>query len=255
MWEEPPISGDKGSGTIFFSGCNMRCVYCQNHAISQTLCGKPAAADTLAEHMLCLMRQGAHNINLVTPTPHVPAVIEAVNCARAQGLNIPIVYNTGGYDSPETIEKLKGTADIYLPDFKYATPEAAQRYGAPDNYPQAAAQAIKAMYRQAGGLRLRNGLAVKGLLIRHMVLPCGIGESKAVLRRISELVPPETHLSILRQHTPLHRAAEFKEINRTVTAREYEAVVEYAQLLGFYNIYVQKAQSADKKYVPDWNMI
>ncbi|MEN6594393.1 MAG: radical SAM protein [Clostridiaceae bacterium] len=249
-WEEPFISGVSGSGTVFFSGCNLGCVYCQNHEIRNGGVGEFYDADQLCQTYLSLQEQGAHNVNLVTAAHHVPVVTESLRNAKAQGLRIPVVYNSSGYELAETLRLLDGLIDIYLPDLKYVSTELSQRFsGAPD-YFKVASSAIEEMYRQVGDLQLgENGIAQKGLAIRHLVLPNCVDDSRNVLDYIVTRFPLSTQLSIMSQFTPQEHVTAFP-LNRRITPREYDRVISYALSLGLYNILIQQRDSASAVYTP-----
>ena len=251
-WEEPCISGTQGSGAVFFSGCNLRCVFCQNHVIRDGTLGLPCYAETLCRYFFSLKSQGAHNINLVTPTPHADTLIDALRLARSRGLDLPVVYNTNAYERVETLRRLEGLVDIYLPDFKYVSPLLSERFsGCADYYP-VAAEAIAEMHRQVGILRLdAAGIARRGLLIRHLVLPGCIDDSRRVLDAIAGMLPRESFLSLMRQYAPTPNI-EAPPLNRRLTDREYERICLYCGDLGFQNVYIQGRESADLSYTPDF---
>lgn len=255
QWEEPCISGEKGSGTIFFSGCNMHCVFCQNHDISQEGFGKTITVDRLAEIMLELQNQGAANINLVTPTPHVLHIIQAVKLAKEKGLNLPIVYNTNSYETIETIEMLKGTVDIYLPDIKYYNDKYAVKYSKAKDYFNHASTAVKAMLEQAGYPKFdENGMMKKGVLIRHLIMPDLLDDSKNILRWIRDNLGEQAYVSLMCQYTPMYSAAKFEEINRKLDDWEYEYIVDYFFKLGLENGFVQDYSSATAEYTPAFDL-
>ena len=255
QWEEPCISGDKGSGTIFFSGCNLHCVFCQNHDISQDCFGKEVTIFRLAEIMLELQLQGASNINLVTPTPYVLHIIEAVSIAKKNGLALPIVYNTNSYEALETIEMLKGTVDIYLPDMKYKNDKYAHMYSKVPRYFDYASKAIKAMINQVSYPSFdENGMMKKGVLIRHMILPDMLEDSKNILRWIKDEFDVRAYVSLMCQYTPMYRADQHEEINRKLDDWEYEYIIDFFFKLGLENGFVQDYSSATKDYVPNFNL-
>lgn len=255
FWEEPCISGNRGSGTIFFSGCSLRCCYCQNHQISSEGYGQEVSAERLAEIYLELQEKGAHNINLVTATPHLPQVLAALDLVKCR-LHIPVVYNSGGYEKAETIRELNGYVDVYLPDFKYFSNELARKYSSADDYFETAAAAIEEMIRQTKGLRFDdNGIIQKGVIIRHLVLPGARKDSLSILHWIRENLPPDRYwLSLLSQYTPAYQSQEHPEINRRVTSLEYESVVQEALHLGLVNGYIQDRSSAGKEYTPPFDL-
>ncbi|MGE5284520.1 MAG: radical SAM protein, partial [Actinomycetota bacterium] len=239
--EEPPISGTRGSGTIFFSHCNMRCLFCQNYPISQYGNGREMDAETLAREMLRLRDSGVHNVNFVTPTPHAPQMLEAVLLARGKGFDLPVVYNTSGYDALETLALLDGIVDIYLPDAKYLSAElAGTASGTPDYAPHNKA-AIAEMVRQVGFLSHgEDGVAARGVLVRHLVLPGRVGETEAVLADLFEVHGPELPLSLMGQYFPAWRAADAGGFDRKVTRKEYGRATGAASRLGFRNVFIQE---------------
>jgi putative pyruvate formate lyase activating enzyme len=232
--EEPPISGNNGSGTIFFSHCNMKCIYCQNYQISQESEGITNKIAELADIMLRLEETACHNINLVSPTIWVPQIIEALDIARNKGLALPLVYNTGGYDSSRIIKMLDGIIDIYMPDIRYSDDEMAEKYSSVKNYVKNNRLSIKEMYRQVGELKLDSrGVAIRGMLIRLLVLPDNIGGIKDTLDFLKNEVSTEVYLSIMAQYHPAYRARQYPELSRMITSKEYSEIVRYAEKLGF----------------------
>ncbi|MCE5235223.1 MAG: radical SAM protein [Clostridiaceae bacterium] len=249
-WEEPCISGTRGSGAIFFSGCNLNCVFCQNYDISQTLSGTEADDTRLKSIMLSLQDAGAHNINLVTPAPHVPAILRAVRLAREQGLKIPVVYNTNAYEKAETLRALDGVVDVYLPDLKYVSARASERYSNAADYFYYASEALKEMWRQCGELVLDlEGVAVRGVLVRHLVLPGSVDETRRVLDFLSENFCAEIAVSLMCQYVPMYKA-DFAPLNRKLLRREYDRAVRYCIEKGFSNVLVQRFSSADRAFTP-----
>lgn len=253
-YEEPPISGTRGSGAIFFAGCNMSCVFCQNFGISRS--GSPASVfpadeSRLADLMLRLEELGAHNVNLVTPTPHTRTIEKAIPLARDRGLTVPIVWNTNGYERVETVKRFEGLVDIWLPDLKYVSSALAERYSGRPDYFEFASEAITEMHRQAGILKLGDdGTAKKGLIIRHLVLPCAVDETRRVLDFIKESFPIETYISLMSQYTPIPGMK--KPLDRRLTKGEYRRAVDYAVNLGFFNVFTQKLSSAESEYTPEF---
>jgi putative pyruvate formate lyase activating enzyme len=220
--EEPPLVGRAGSGTIFFSGCNLSCVFCQNYDISQLNQGAEGSAGSLARMMLALQRKGCHNINFVTPTHVVPQILEALVLAREKGLHVPLVYNSGGYDSVETLRLLGGIFDIYMPDAKYGSDEMALKYSLAPQYTHFMKSAIREMHRQVNDLVLdEEGIAVQGLLVRHLVLPAGAACTAEVVRFLAEEVSPSTYLNIMSQYRPEYNACRFPELSRPLSGQEY----------------------------------
>lgn len=231
--EEGPLRGWRGSGTIFFSGCNLRCQYCQNYEISQLYQGYPVTPPQLAEIMLHLQTIGCHNINLVSPSHVIVPILQALPIARSKGLQIPLVYNTGGYDSLTALKLLEGIIDIYMPDMKYSDASLAQKYSKIPKYPEVNQLAVKEMHRQVGDLALdEHGIAQQGLLIRHLVLPNNIAGSEQILKFIAEEISPNTYLNIMDQYRPLYQAKQYPEIYRCITSMEYHQVVDLAKSLG-----------------------
>lgn len=255
FWEEPCISGTRGSGTIFFSGCSLRCCYCQNYQISSEGRGKEISTERLAEIYLELQEKGAHNINLVTATPYLPQVIKALDLAGS-GLQIPVVYNCSGYEKAETIRELKGYIDIYLPDLKYHSNQLATKYSNVQDYFEKAAAAIKEMILQAGILQFdADGIMQKGVIIRHLVLPGGRKDSLAILQWIHDNLPADQYwLSLMSQYTPAYKSLDHPEINRRLTTFEYQSVVKEALGLGLLNSYMQERSSAGKEYTPPFDL-
>jgi len=239
--EEPPISGTKGSGTIFFANCNMRCEYCQNYPISQMGHGTERTPGELACQMTWLQEQGCHNLNLVTPTHYVPQILKAIGIARERGFNLPIVYNTSGYDSVEMLLLLDGVIDIYMPDMRYADNAAAVRYSVAPYYVQINQAAVKEMYRQVGNLVMdEHGIATKGLLVRHLVLPNGVAGSEGVMKFLSKEISRDVYVSLMSQYFPAFRAAESKQLSRRITEEEYDEAYDIKMKYGLRNGWVQE---------------
>lgn len=230
--EESVLVGRGGSGTVFFTGCNLRCVYCQNYDISQLRNGQTISVEELAEIFLRLQAGGCININLVTPTHQIAAIVEALEKAKTNGLRRPIVYNSGGYDLPETLALLEGMIDIYMPDMKYADSEAAGRYSDAPDYPQVNRTAVKEMHRQVGDLVLENGIAVRGLLVRHLVLPGGLAGSEQTFDFLAEQISPHTAVNVMDQYRPCFHASQYPPLNRRPTEEEFGAALDYARQKG-----------------------
>ncbi|MHC4743039.1 MAG: radical SAM protein [Planctomycetota bacterium] len=226
--EESVLVGPGGSGTIFFAGCNLGCVFCQNFDISHQRFGRPATVGQLAEAMLELEGMGCSNINLVTPTHLAAPIAAAIELARKNGLSVPIVYNTGGYDSVETLKLLEGFVDIYMPDMKYADAEVAEELSTAPDYPQINRQAVKEMHRQTGDLQVCDGLATRGLLIRHLVLPNGLAGSFEIIDYLAEEISPRTTINVMAQYRPCYQAAAHPQINRRPTRKEFDSAQQYA---------------------------
>lgn len=251
MWEEPPISGTNGSGTVFFIHCNLRCVFCQNHVISQGDDGPEMPVEKLADTFLSLQRRRAHNINLVSPTHYSFEIAQALREAKDRGLRVPVVYNSNGYDSPETLSAMDGLVDVYLPDLKYFDDTLAVKYSAAPKYFQHASRAILEMSRQVGGPVFdANGMVTRGLIVRHLVLPGHAEDSIRLLKWFKESLPKGTYLSLMSQYYPTHRAQEFPEINRRLRRAEYDRVVDALYALGLEDGFVQELSSADSRYTP-----
>ena len=226
-YEEPCISGVRGSGTIFFSGCNLRCVFCQNHDISQKPFGREVSPEKLSDIFLRKQAEGVHNINLVSPSHFVPQIRETIILAKEKGFSLPVVYNTNSYEKPETLALLEGLADVYLADLKYFSPELSAKYSSAPDYFLFASEAVKEMHRQTGRLQLdEDGMARKGLLIRHLVLPSCRKDSEKILQWVRDVLGRDTYVSIMNQYTPMYKASEFKEISRRLTTFEYEKVLD-----------------------------
>ena len=255
-FEEPCISGKRGSGTVFFSNCNLNCVFCQNYEISQQTRGKEIEIEDLAKIFLEQQKKKLENINLVTPTSYVPQIIEAIKIARKEGFNLPIVYNTNGYEKVETIKKLDGYVDIYLPDLKYAEDDLAKKYSKIDNYFEIATKAILEMQKQVGKVKLNEeGVMQKGIIVRHLVLPSHIENSKKVLKWIKENIYKENYVSIMAQYFPCYKAKEekeYKEINRKLTKEEWKEIENYVEKLDFENGFIQELGEHEEEYVPKW---
>lgn len=252
-YEEPCISGKSGSGTIFFSNCNLNCIYCQNYKISQLGKGYELSVEELADIIVKQQEKGVNNINLVTPTMYVYQIIEAIKIARKNGLNIPIVYNTNGYENLKTIQDLDGFIDIYLPDLKYYSNELSKKYSKVDNYFEYATQAIKEMYRQVGTPKFdENGIIQKGLIIRHLILPNHLQNSKYILKWIKDNMPEDTYVSVMAQYFPTYKAKEDNLINRKLTKKEYKEIEKFLYTLSLENGYVQELGEYEEEYVPDF---
>ncbi len=254
-FEEPCISGDKGSGTVFFSNCNLNCIYCQNYEISQLGKGKEITIEELAKVFLTQQEKNVENINLVTPTSYVPQIIQAIKTAKKQGLHIPIIYNTNSYENIETLKMLEGYIDIYLPDLKYAENELGKNYSNVKNYFEIATKAIQEMIRQVGTPKINeNGIIQKGVIIRHLVLPNQIENSKKVLRWIKDDLPEDIYVSIMAQYFPSYKAKENKDLNRKLTQKEWNEIEDFVQELDIENGYIQELGEHEEEYVPKWDI-
>ena len=254
-FEEPCISGKNGSGTIFFSNCNLNCVFCQNYEISQLGQGKEFEINELADIMIKEQEKGVENINLVTPTSYIIQIAESIKIAKGKGLKIPIVYNTNSYENIESLKLLDGLVDIYLPDLKYYYNKLGKRYSNVENYFEIATNAILEMYRQVGNVQIdSNGILQKGVVIRHLVLPNHIENSKKVLKWIKENLDNKVFVSIMAQYFPTYKAKDIEKINRKLTKKEYQEIMEYVDSIGLDNGYVQELGEHEEKYVPKWNI-
>lgn len=254
-WEEPCISGINGSGTIFFSGCNLRCCFCQNYKISQLGYGKEVTIERLSNIMLELQAQQAHNINLVTPAHYSTKIIKAIYLAKVRGLKLPIIYNTNSYETIQNIRQLAGYVDVFLPDIKYFNNTLSQKYSLAPNYFYHAFRAIEEMVSQTGTVIFNtSGIIQKGVIVRHLILPGCIGDSKKILKYLYNAFGNTIYISLMNQFTPLHHCKLHPEINRTLTHEEYNEVIEYALDLGFENGFIQQENTSTTFYVPDFNL-
>ena len=252
-FEEPCISGENGSGAVFFSGCNMQCQFCQNYEISQLYKGKTVSVEELARAFLKLQEKGAHNINLVTGSIYVPLLVEALKLAKIEGLTIPIVYNSSAYEKVETLQMLEGFVDIYLPDLKYYYNDLSKELSGIERYFETAKNAIKEMYRQVGNPQFEEkGMLLKGLMVRHLVLPNHLQNTKQVLKWLHKKMSSKIYISIMAQYFPTYKALHRTDINRKLTEEEYQEIQDYIEKLGIENGYVQELEENEKKYVPHW---
>ena len=251
MWEEPCISGAEGSGAVFFSGCSLGCVFCQNKEFSRGKQGKSVTVRQLVRIFLKLQGQGANNINLVTAGHYLPQTAAALALAKQQGLNIPVVYNSSGYEKAESLRMLEGLVDVYLPDFKYMDRELAKKYSFAENYPQTAKAAIAEMVRQTGSPEFDSrGMIQKGVIVRHLLLPGHVKDSKKVTEYLYRTYGDEIYVSLMNQYTPMPAMAEDPLLSRKVTKREYERLVEYALSLGLENGFIQEGETAKESFIP-----
>lgn len=254
-FEEPCISGVKGSGTVFFSNCNLRCVYCQNYKISQDGYGREVTVEELSAIFLKQQNKGVHNINLVSPTIYVPQIIEALKLAKSEGLMIPVVYNSSGYESVETIKSLNGYVDVYLPDFKYIDDAVAFKYSGVKNYSSIVKESILEMYKQVGAPVLDDdGIIKRGLVIRHLILPNNVENSKGVIKWINNNIGKDVYLSIMAQYFPTHKAHNFQELNRKINKDEYKKIEDYLYGLDIENGYIQELGEHEEEYVPNFDL-
>jgi putative pyruvate formate lyase activating enzyme len=253
FWEEPCISAENGSGTVFFSGCNMGCVYCQNQDISHGAFGKEITTERLAEIFLELQEKGAANINLVTPTHFVPQIISAVSDARIRGLKIPVVYNTSSYEKIDTLKRIDPYIDIYLPDMKFYSPSLSKRYLGKEDYFDIACEAVSFIANTKKTLLTEEGKMLSGCIVRHLVMPLCVNDSKAIIKWFAKELPSTTYLSLMSQYTPFGEIENFPELSRKVTAREYDSVVEEAFSQGLERVFAQERKSSKTDYIPSWD--
>ena len=254
MWEDPCISGENGSGAVFFSGCNLRCVFCQNACIARGMSGVEISVDRLSEIFLELQEKGAVNINLVTPSHYVKEIVKALTMAKDNGLTIPVVYNTSSYELVDTLKSLEGLVDIYLPDFKYVDSSLAMRYSHAKDYYEVACAALAEMHRQISACSFdEHGIMTGGIIVRHLILPGHTADSKRVIKYIKDTYGDDVFISIMNQYTPLPHVSEYPEINRKVTKREYDNVVDYAIDIGVTNGFIQEGSAAEESFIPEFN--
>ena len=252
--EEPPLTGLGGAGTIFFSRCNLRCLYCQNHQISQGDLGRVLSPEELALEILRLQKRGCSTIEPVSPTHHLPGLLKALAIAAEQGLNLPVVYNTNGYESVQTLELLDGIVDIYLPDLKYASNEEALKYSDVTDYVEKARAAILKMHAQVGNLVVDvQGRGLRGMILRHLILPSDVSGTRQTLLWVRDNLPITVTLSLMAQYAPLHRGKDFPPLDRTITSKEYDSAVDTAWELGFENVFVQDMDSQESG-MPDFGL-
>ncbi len=249
-FEEPCISFEKGSGTIFFSGCNLRCAFCQNYEVSRAQRGKEITPAQLADIFKELEAQGAENISLVTPSHLVPYLVEAFELYRPK---IPVVYNTGSYEKVETLQLIDPYIDIYLPDLKFYSPALSKRYLGKENYFEVAEQAVRFMANAKKTVFTEEGKMLSGCIVRHLVMPLCSGDSKSIIKWVARELPKDTYLSLMSQYTPFGEIAGFPELSRRVTAREYDAAVQTAFDLGLFNLFLQERASGNTAYIPSWD--
>ena len=254
FWEEPCISGTRGSGTVFFSGCTLRCIYCQNRSIARGDAGQEISLERLTEIFLELQGQGAHNINLVTPTHYAPWIAEALEKAKKRGLSIPVVYNCGGYEGEESLRRMEGLVDIYLTDFKYMEEAAAARYSHAPDYPQTAKAALKEMVSQAGLPAFdERGMITRGVIVRHLLLPGHVADSRRVVEYLFKTYGNRIYISLMNQYTPMPAVAADPLHSRKVTKREYNRLVDYALSLGVEQGFIQEGETAKESFIPEFN--
>lgn len=257
FWEEPCISGEKGSGTVFFTGCNLRCVFCQNHQISTGNVGKKISVERLAEIFLELQAQGANNINLVTPTHFVKQIIKALDIAKEKGLVIPIVYNSGGYESVETLKMLDGYVDIYLPDFKYLDKEHAREYSKAEDYPEVAKEMLEEMVRQTGEVHFdENGMMTRGVIVRHLLLPGCLLDAKRIVDYLHTTYGNRIYMSLMNQYTPLDTLDKerYPKLAHKVKDIAYEKLIDYALAIGVEQAFIQEGDTAKESFIPPFTL-
>lgn len=253
-WEEPCLSGERGSGTVFFAHCTLKCVFCQNHEISTEGKGKAISIEELATTFLRLQEEGAHNINLVTPTHYVPQIIESLKLAREKGLHLPIVYNSSGYEKVETLKLLDGYVDIYLPDFKYFKQQYAIKYSKAPDYTSYAKSAIDEMVRQVGEASFdAEGIMQKGVIIRHLMLPGLLFDSKKIITYIHKTYGNKVYISIMNQYTPLEMVKDYPELDKVINPKHYEYITDYAVQIGVENGFIQEGETASESFIPKFN--
>lgn len=252
-WEEPVISGNNGSGTVFFSHCNLKCIFCQNEQISKLGYGKEIADKKLADIFLKLQSLGAHNINLVTPTHYVPQIIDSLKKAKNRGLNIPIVYNTSSYENLETIKLLNGYIDVYLADLKYFDDKLGLQYSNCKNYFEVASNAIDEMYKQVGSSIIENQLMKKGLIVRVLVLPGHIDDAKKIIKYLYDKYKDNIYISIMNQYTPMKKFQAYPNLNEKLSEDDYNEVIDFACDLGIINAFIQEGETAISSFIPKFN--
>jgi putative pyruvate formate lyase activating enzyme len=254
-WEEPCISGDKGSGTVFFSECNLKCVFCQNHSISHKGVGKEVSIERLSEMFLEQQERGAHNVNLVTPTHFIPQIIEAIKLSRSDGLTIPIVYNSNGYESVEAVKALNGYIDIYLPDLKYFDDKYAVKYSHAPDYFNIASKVIEEMFSQVGEPQFdEDGMMKKGVIIRHLMLPGLLFDSKKIIDYIYKTFEHKVYISIMNQYTPVNNVEKFPEINKALNPKHYDSLIDYCLSLGIKNAFIQEEGTVSESFIPEFDL-
>lgn len=251
-WEEPIISGEAGSGTIFFSGCNLKCIFCQNYKISSENMGKEISVERLKEICLELQNMGANNINLVTGTHFLPLIKEALILAKKEGLTIPIVYNTSSYENVESLKEMEGLIDIYLPDLKYYDNKLAENFSLANNYFEIATNAIKEMVRQTGKPVIENNIMKKGVIVRHLLLPNHLEDSKKIIKYLHDTYDEDIYISIMNQYTPIKKFDKYPELNRTLTDKEYDELVNYACDLNITQAFIQEGETCKESFIPDF---
>lgn len=253
-WEEPCISGSSGSGTIFFSNCNLKCLFCQNKKISTNGFGKEITINRLSDICIELQKQGANNINLVTPTHYVPSIIKGIKKAKKKGLNIPVVYNTSSYESIDTIKSLNKIVDVYLPDLKYKDDTLAKNYSNIKDYFKVATRNIEEMYNQVGKpIFNQEGIMIKGIIVRVLLLPGHLNDAKEIIKYLYDKYTNNIYISIMNQYTPVEKIDKYINLNRKVTNEEYDELIDYACNLGIENAFIQEGETQEESFIPDFN--
>lgn len=254
-WEEPCVSGTNGSGTVFFSNCNLQCSFCQNYQISNEGVGKEISIERLSEIFLQQQQRGAHNINLVTPTHYVPQIIQALKIAKSKGLNLPIIYNTNSYENIETIRALKGYVDVYLPDLKYFNDKYSRKYSSSPNYFTHATKAIEEMFSQVGDVKINSkGLIDQGVIVRHLMLPGLLFDSKKVIDYIYTTFSDAVYISIMNQYTPMPKFNKHLEINKPLNPKHYDSLIDYCITLGIKNAFIQEDETCSESFIPNFDL-
>lgn len=253
-WEEPCISGETGSGTIFFSCCNLKCIFCQNYDISTNNNGKEITIEEFADICIELQNKKANNINLVTGVMYIPLIKKGLILAKKKGLKVPIIYNSSGYENIEALKELDGLIDIYLPDFKYFNNELANNFSKADNYFEIAKNAINEMFRQVGKVKYKNDIMQKGVIVRHLLLPNHLDDSKKIIKYLHDNYKDDITISIMNQYTPIRKIEKYKELNNTVTEDEYDELINYACDLGITNAYIQEGETCKESFIPDFKV-
>ena len=255
-WEEPCISGKRGSGAVFFSGCSLHCVFCQNREISDGKAGKVISKERLSDIFMELADKGANNINLVTPGQYIPDIVWAVNNAKSRGMKLPIIYNTSGYENVTELKLLEGIVDVYLPDFKYLDPEHAKKYSGAEDYPEVAKAALEEMVRQTGNPVFNDaGIMTKGVIVRHLLLPGCLRDARRIVKYLYETYGDQIYMSLMNQYTPLDtlNREKYPELAKKVTKKAYDVLVDYAIDLGVEQAFIQEGETAKESFIPDFS--
>lgn len=254
MWEEPPISGENGSGTVFFTGCNLKCIYCQNYEIALGSYGEEINSEKLADIYLNLQKNNVHNINLVTPSHYIPTIRKSLIIAKKMGLNIPVVYNTSSYDNVDSLKTLRGLVDIYLADFKYFSDDISKKYSNAKDYVEVAKSAIKEMYNQVGINQFdENEMMKSGVIVRHLMLPDHLEDSKKIVKYLYSEYKDNIYLSLMNQFTPV-RKVKYENLNKKISIKDYDKLIDYAISLGVENAFIQEGDTVDESFIPSFNL-